>query len=421
MILSALIFKLSALSCDQCAEFLSFTEKPHTTLFRTTADLQSLLVMSFNPGQLEVLQMLLNLSPEQRNCALQAVLVKDGAPMSPLVRRRPPTEDGYRTPGSDDSSITVAEDGGGSGKKRIHKKNRVTRLATKICQEYLNSQRVWRYLYNDSNRVVEHKFDNILDQVRKSLTYDEQKTMKTHREQLKKYLKKRMAAGKRYRSKQKLGSFQESHKSTTIDLTGDDDNEATVKKDDGSETPTEPSVSAKAKVEAKVEAKPKPEESKTRRERAKDFAKRMSDRRNEKKTRKQTKTDAKGKVSGEEVSGEAKSSGEPDTVAKTKSKKSPKPTKRKQVTPASAPQKKSRTRSQRKKKQSPTKSPVAFPLGTRVARDFDGVIYTGTITQLYDDTPHLCQVTYSDGDQEDLESGQVDYATQLFTRDYSGK
>ena len=86
--------------------------------------------------------------------------------MSPLVRRRPQTQDGYRTPGSDDSDITVAS-GDGGAKKRIHKKNRVTRLATKICQEYLNSQRMWQYLYNDSNRVVEYKFDRVLDQVKK--------------------------------------------------------------------------------------------------------------------------------------------------------------------------------------------------------------------------------------------------------------
>ena len=33
VILSALIFKLSALSCDQCAEFLSFTATTHTILF----------------------------------------------------------------------------------------------------------------------------------------------------------------------------------------------------------------------------------------------------------------------------------------------------------------------------------------------------------------------------------------------------
>ena len=241
--------------------------------------------MSFNPGQLEVLQILLNLSAEQRNRALQAALQKDGAPMSPLVRRRPQTQDGYRTPGSDDSDITVAS-GDGGVKKRIHKKNRVTRLATKICQEYLNSQRMWSYLYNDSNRVVEHKFDRVLDQVKRSLTYEEVKTMKTHREELKKCLKKRMAAGKRYRSKQKLGSFQESHKTKTIDLTGDDDNDengdddkkSATNGDDGSETPTEPSL-----IEAKAEPESKAKEVKNRRQRAKDFAKRMSERHNSKK------------------------------------------------------------------------------------------------------------------------------------------
>ena len=95
------------------------------------------------------------------------------------------------------------------------------------------------------------------------------------------------------------------------------------------------------------------------------------------------------------MSGETKVSGEAETVVKTKAKQG-KTTKRKQCTPTVAPKKKSRRRSKRKKKKSPTKSPVTFPLGTHVDRDFDGVVYNGEITQLYPDTPHMCQITYSD-------------------------
>ena len=401
--------------------------------------------MAFNPGQLDVLRLLLNLSPEQRNQALQAVLEQDGAPMSPVVRRPPGREAGYRTPGSgsDDSSVTAAsDDGNGSGKKRVHTKNRITRLATKICQEYLNSQRMWSYLYGDNNRVVEHKFEYVLNQVKPTLTYEEQKTMKTHREQLKRCLKKRMASGKRYRSKQQLvGKFvAEAHMSKTIDLTAnkDEDNEATVNNednvkkegDDGSTTLTEPSLSETSGEPKAEESKPKAKDSKNRRQKAADFYDRMHKRRNAKKVRKQAQK-AEASVE-DEVSGEA--SGEAETVAKKKSKRG-KTTKRKQATPAAAPQakptkrkqstpaatKKSRRRSQRTKTKSKSPDTVTFPLGTRVARDFDGVVYTGEITKLYPDTPHMCQITYSDGDTEDMEAGQVEYANQLYSRDYAGK
>lgn len=373
--------------------------------------------MAFNPGQLEVLKLLLNMSAEQRERALQSVLEKDGAPRSPLVRRRQ-SAGGYRTPASDDSSVSaISEDG--DGRKRVHSKNRITRLATKICQEYLNCERMWNHLYGSNNRVVEHKFDNVLDQIKVNLEYAEQKTLKTHREQLKKCLKKRMASGKRYRSKQKLvGKFvQESHKAKTIDLTADD-----ADKDDDSETPTESSL-YEVKQESKAKAAPKKGPRTTRKQRAEAFAKLMAKKRSAKKGRKQSsKKKQSGEVpsGGEEVSAEAEASGDAETVAKTKSKQ--RTSKRKQSAPATTPKKKSRRTSQRnKKKSSPTKSPVSFPLGTRVARDFNGVVFTGEITKLYPDAPHLCEITYSDGDTEDLEAGQVSYANQLYARDFSGK
>ena len=324
---------------------------------------------------------------------------------------------------------------------------------------------MWQYLYGDNNRVIEYKFDNVLDQIKCKLTHAEQKTLKTHREMLKKCLKKRMASGRRYRSKQKLvgKSVQESRKSGTIDLTGDDD----------SETPTEPSAELteakaepkakdqpktrsaalteseaepkakaerktrqpKAKAERKTrrekaeslalsaeltetEAEPKAQaERKTRREKAKAFANRIHELRNTKKVRKQTnkaKTTEEEKASGEKASAEDSASGKVDVVAKTKKGKK-QATKRKLSTAAASPKKK--RRSQRKK----TTPKISFQVGTRIARDFDGVLYTGEITKLYPDDPNVCEVTYSDGDTEDLESDQVHYATQLYARDWAGK
>ena len=232
--------------------------------------------MAFNPGQLEVLQLLLNLSPEQRSRALQAALVNDKAPLSPCIRRAPDARPA--TPVSDDSSVTHhSEDSRASDtprKKRVHSKNRVTRVSSKICREYLNSKRMWAHLYNDSNRVIDHKLDDVLDQISRKLEKSEQKTIKTHRDVLKKALKKRMASGRRYRKQQKLcgKNVGVAHKSDTIDLTGGDD----VVDDDAnsSETPIEPTAEIQAKSEPgepKKESPAKP----SQRELAKAFADRM--------------------------------------------------------------------------------------------------------------------------------------------------
>lgn len=344
--------------------------------------------MAFNPGQLEVLQLLLNLSPEQRSRALQAALVNDKAPLSPCIRRAPDSRPA--TPISDDSSVTHnSEDSRASDtprKKRVHSKNRVTRLSSKICREYLNSKRMWAHLYNDSNRVIDHKLDDVLDQISRKLEKSEQKTIKTHRDVLKKALKKRMASGRRYRKQQKLcgKNVGVAHKSDTIDLTGGDD----VVDDDAnsSETPIEPTAEIQAKSEPgepKKESPAKP----SQRELAKAFADRMQKRRNAKKTRRQA----------EQKNASKRKESESSTVA------------------SAVPKKRSRRKTVQKKKNFP------FTLGTLVAREFDGEMYTGKITKLYPDDPSLCQVTYTDGDQEDFDVDETTYASALHARDCDEK
>lgn len=339
--------------------------------------------MAFNPGQLEVLQLLLNLSPEQRSRALQAALLNDQAPLSPRIRRAPVSR--LATPISDDSSITNSEGSRASGtpsKKRVHSKNRVTRLSSKICREYLNSERMWTYLYNDNNRVIDHKLDDVLDQIYLKLEKSEQKTIKTHKDVLKKALKKRMASGRRYRKQQKLAgkTVGVAHKSCTIDLTGGDGDDDDVA---SSETPIE-EIQAKTKSEPKEPKKESPAKP-SKRKLAKDFADRMQKRRNVKKRRKQTEDTNK-------------------QASAVSTRKSPRKTVKKQKSPEKVQEK-----------------TFPYPLGTLIARDFDGTVFTGKITQLYPDDPTLCQVTYEDGDKEDFDADQASYACELYARDCCGE
>ena len=82
---------------------------------------------------------------------------------------------------------------------------------------------------------------------------------------------------------------------------------------------------------------------------------------------------------------------------------------------SAVPKKRSRRKTVQKKKTFP------FKLGTLVARDFDGEMYTGKITKLYPDDPLLCQVTYTDGDQEDFDVDETTYASALHARDCGEK
>lgn len=57
-------------------------------------------------------------------------------------------------------------------------------------------------------------------------------------------------------------------------------------------------------------------------------------------------------------------------------------------------------------------SPFRYPLGTWVAFTFGGDTFAGTITKIYPGED-LCQVTFSDGDQGDYDSDEIQYAKEL--------
>lgn len=370
--------------------------------------------------------MLLNLSPAQRNEALQSALVSPlqspvgsvpgSARRLKAVNLDSPQHTSYKprriyTPVSDDSSITQsAEDSGGSedSKTRVHSKNRVTRLASKMCKDYLNSERMYNYLYGDNNRVIEHKLDYIIDQIKAQLTRAEQKTQKTHRELLKKVIKKRMAAARRYRNKQKsIGrTLEEAHKSATIDLTGnrvDDDDDSDLgedgEEDEDYETELEENPKDVTNKDKKIEAKAQKvgpavqaaavSSKNAKVNDAKDFKSRMDKLRKTRKSRrtKMISRKARGLPVAEKTSKKRKPSASVENVSK-----------KKRVTKT-----------------------FPFPLGTHVARDFDGEVFEGEITALYSDENTMCEVTYTDGDKEDMDVDEVTYGTQLHVQEFGAK
>ena len=58
-------------------------------------------------------------------------------------------------------------------------------------------------------------------------------------------------------------------------------------------------------------------------------------------------------------------------------------------------------------------SPFRYPLGTWVAFRFGDETFAGTIAKIYPGED-LCQVTFSDGDQGDYESDEIQYAKGLY-------
>ena len=60
-----------------------------------------------------------------------------------------------------------------------------------------------------------------------------------------------------------------------------------------------------------------------------------------------------------------------------------------------------------------------YPLGTHIARDFgDAGMFWGTIVKLYPDDHNLCHVRFSDGDSEDLDAEEVEYAVALYHQEF---
>ena len=105
--------------------------------------------MNFTQDQIETLELLFKLTPAQRKRALQLAVQDPKPPVSPAIRRVTASAQNSPTRSiTSDSSCTASSSGdskSGSEGKRLHSKNRVNRLTSKICRQYLNSERMWAH------------------------------------------------------------------------------------------------------------------------------------------------------------------------------------------------------------------------------------------------------------------------------------
>lgn len=64
-------------------------------------------------------------------------------------------------------------------------------------------------------------------------------------------------------------------------------------------------------------------------------------------------------------------------------------------------------------------STFPYPVGTYIARDFgDQGKYWGRISRHYHEDPNLCEVTYTDGDKEDLDRDETQYAIEYYNKHF---
>ena len=67
-----------------------------------------------------------------------------------------------------------------------------------------------------------------------------------------------------------------------------------------------------------------------------------------------------------------------------------------------------------------TETLFRYPVGTKVAVEFSGETYTGTIAQLYPGKD-LCQVVFEDGDEAEYDGDEIQYANELYMHKISAK
>ena len=60
-----------------------------------------------------------------------------------------------------------------------------------------------------------------------------------------------------------------------------------------------------------------------------------------------------------------------------------------------------------------------YSVGTNIARAFGDEVYAGRVVALYPDDPELCRVRYTDGDEEDMDFEETQYASELYEQEFS--
>ena len=57
-------------------------------------------------------------------------------------------------------------------------------------------------------------------------------------------------------------------------------------------------------------------------------------------------------------------------------------------------------------------------MGTLVAREFGDRVFGGEITCLYTDDATVCEITYEDGDKEDMDEDEIYYVRDLYEQEF---
>ena len=406
--------------------------------------------MNFSPDQIKTLEMLFSMTPAQRKRLMQLAMQSPKALQSPAISHIRKEEVATPLSVSEDSSCTeTSSQSSTSTRKRVHSKNRINRLTRKLCSKYLNSERIWSYVYGSNNRIIEYRLDEILRQITADLSIKEQKTFKTYRDYVMKDLKKKMAADRRYRLKSAAAgrTMPPAPKAAVIDLSIlDDDYEPTNEDVSVSKkikrVKVETTASSTKAKEAQTTDQPedtddvpsnkgKPEERdvESTAESVSKVTKGTKDDKTEGESALKDKISTKAtralkaKAFKEEMI--ARRNSRKQKNKKTCSKARGVPRKRPRPTQTTSNSNQKRTRRGRARRQilqdtpkeKTVKEPNAYDeslLGVSMARKFGDDLYDGKVTKVYKDKEGLFEVTYSDGDKEDMDREELTYAIQLY-------
>ena len=216
-------------------------------------------------------------------------------------------------------------------------------------------------------------------------------------------------------------TMRDAHKADLIDLTmdialSDDDEPAQQQPKVKVESP--PSEETQSVAKPPTSEKTQPQSPTTPTTTPPSLATKAHTFRNRVETLRKTKADRRSKANKKTCK---KARGPPDTSPKS-SPKSPR-VKRKHAGPSNTPDGASSSKRTKNVVQDasadpqpkPTTKGFKYPLDTFVARDFgDDGIFQGKISKHYSDDDRICQVTYTDGDTEDMDTEQVEYGIKLY-------
>ena len=229
------------------AEQESVKSSPETTKSKLA---QLAKVMSaFSRQQIEALHVILSMPAAERQAVLRMYMAPQSPQLTPQVHTTPQPPQ-HTTPqqqsrlrrrislGSSASSRHSADDNASvsSSSSRVRHKDDAKDLAAFLVKQYFASPALWKHLYNKDNRIENSRLIACMEQVEKTLSKEQQSTLKEHKDLVLKHLKKKIAAARNYRRSEKGKKNRKkliSPMAHMIDLTHASDNEDNGAGDDG--------------------------------------------------------------------------------------------------------------------------------------------------------------------------------------------